>query len=69
MFQGSHEDEQKIKKNEEDGFMDDFYCDDGFSCSFNFRNMPPLIKHVGLKLSALHRRVLCIFDALPDSNF
>ena len=68
-FQGRHEDEQKIKhKRERDGFRADYYCDNGFACSFHFRNMLPPINHVRLKLSTLHSRVLGLFDAFIDIN-
>ena len=52
-FQGRHKDKHKIKhKREGDGFTYDFYCDNIFAHYFHFRNMPPPMKHVRLKLSA-----------------
>ena len=69
-FQGRHKDKKKIKsKREGDDFMADCYFDNSVSCSFNFRNMPPPIKCVRLKLSILCSRVLGLFDALSNSNY
>ena len=48
--------------------MDD-YCDNGFACCFHFISIPPTIKHMKLKLSTLHSRVLDLFDAFPRNNY
>ena len=69
-FQGSHKEKHKIKwKHEGDIFMADYCCDNGFTCSFHFRSMPPPINHVRLKLSALWSRALGLFDTFPDGDF
>ena len=49
--------------------MADCWCDNGFTHSFHFRNVPPPKKHLRLKLSALNSRVLGLFDTLPDKNY
>ena len=67
--QGRHADEMKIKhKREGNGFMVDCWCDDGFTCSFHFKNMPAPIKYLRLKLSPLYGRVLGLFDTLLCQN-
>ena len=69
-FQDRHADKLKIKfKREGDGFMADCWCDDGFTYSFYFRNMPPPQKHLRLKSSAFHSRVLGLFDTLPHQHY
>ena len=41
-FQERHGDKQKMKlKREGNGFIADYWCDNGFMYSFYFRNMPP----------------------------
>ena len=68
-FQGRHKGKQKIKfKREEDGFIADCHCDNGFACSFHFRNMPPPTKHVRLTLISLHSRLVDLFNALNGIN-
>ena len=49
--------------------MADCWCDNGFAYSFYFRNMPPPQKYLRLKLSALHSRVLGLFDTLPHCHY
>ena len=46
--------------------MDNCNCDNGFACLFNFRNAPPPMKHVRLKLSNFHSRVSDLFETFPD---
>ena len=48
--------------------MDDCYFYNGFTNSFYFRHMPPLIKNVRLNLSALRSRVTCLLHTFPDNN-
>ena len=69
-FKGRHQDKQKIKhKCEGYIFMVDYYCDNGFACSFNFMNMPTPTNHMRLKLSTFHNRVLGLFAALLNSDY
>ena len=61
---------KKIKhKREGDGFIADCYCDNGFTCSFLFRNAHSSINHMRLKLRVFHSRVLGLFDELTDSKY
>ena len=64
-FKGKHGDKLRAScKQEGDGFQCDAICDDGFACSFYFRNEPPPEKcsHA----PALHARVLGLFGMLQD---
>ena len=64
-FKGKHGDKLRISyKREGDGFQCDAICDDGFTYSFYFRNEPPPEKYS--HMSALHARVLGLFDILQD---
>ena len=49
--------------------MADCYCDNGFTCSFLFRNAHSSINHMRLKLRVFHSRVLGLFDELTDSKY
>ena len=69
-FQGCYADKQKIKfKREGDGFIADFLCNNSFTYSFHFRNIPPPQKYLHLKLSATHSRELGLFHTLLYSNY
>ena len=69
-FHSCHADKQKIKyKREEDRFIADCLCDNGFICLFYFRNIPSPQKHLRLKLLVLHSQVLALFDTLPHKYY
>ena len=64
-FKGKRGDKLRINyKREGDGFQCDAIYDDGFTYSFYFRNEPPPDKYS--HMSALHARVLGLFDQLQD---
>ena len=66
-FQGRHSDKLRITyKAEGDGFQCDAVCDEGFTYAFYFRNEPPPEKYD--YLSALHARVMSLFDTLQEKN-
>ena len=66
-FQGKHEDKLRVTfKAAGDGFMCDAICNDGYTYCFYFRNMPPPEKYIRQGMSALHARVLSLFDKLRD---
>lgn len=64
-FKGNHVDKQQINyKREGDGFLADTLCQSGYTYTFYLWNMPPP-KHYSEKgCSALHARVLFMFDQL-----
>ena len=67
-FKGQHQDKQRISyKREGDGFLADTLCESGFTYTFYFRNMPPPKHYISKGCSALHARVLFMFDQLKSS--
>ena len=68
-FQGHHVDKLRVTfKQAGDGFMCDAICSDGYTYCFYFRNMPAPQKYLDLCVSALHARVLSMFDKLKDKH-
>jgi len=66
-FKGKHADKLRINyKKEGDGFQCDALCNDGYTYSFYFWNEPPPSKYA--HLSALHARVLALFDTLVGNH-
>jgi len=66
-FKGNHADKRRITyKKEGDGFQADTICEKGFTYSIYFRNMPPPAHYIVKKCSALHARVLFLFEELKD---
>lgn len=68
-FTGRHQDKQRVNyKDEGDGFLTDSLCQDGYTYSFYFRNMPAPKKYLDKGFSPTHSRVLFLFDTLKDKN-
>jgi len=68
-FKGQHQDKQRINyKKEGDCFLADALCESGFTYSLFFRNMPPPKHYVSKGCSALHARVLFMFDQLKSAH-
>jgi len=66
-FQGRHGDKMRITfKAVGDGFQCDVICDSGFTYCVYFRNVPAPAKYLQRGMSALHARVLWLFDHLED---
>jgi hypothetical protein len=67
---GNHQDKQCINyKKEGDGFLADAICEDGYTYSFFFHNMPaPKKKFLNKKFSPLHARVLFLFEQFQEEN-
>ena len=68
-FTGRHQDKQRVNyKDEGDGFLTDSLCQDGYTYSFYFRNMPAPKKYVDQGYSPMNDRVLFLFDSLKEKN-
>lgn len=66
-MQGQHGDKLRITfKKAGDGFMCDAICDDGYTFSFYFRNMPSPKKYIDKGWAPLHARMFCMFDSLES---
>jgi hypothetical protein len=53
-FNGNHADKRRINyKKEGDGFQADTICEDGYTYSIYFHNMPPPAQYIAKKCSAL----------------
>ena len=66
-FKGNHADKQRISyKKEGDGFLADTLCESGYTYTIYLRNMPPPKHYVDKGCSALHARVLFMFDQLKS---
>jgi hypothetical protein len=66
-FKGNHCDKQRVSyKREGDGFLADAICDSGYTYTFYFRNVPAPKQYIDRKCSALHSRMLFLFDTLKD---
>ena len=68
-MQGRHPLKLRITyKKEGDGFQCDALCDNGYTFTFFFRHEPPPKRYTNKGLSALHARVMSMFDAIEDKN-
>ena len=68
-FQGRHGDKMRITfKRAGDGFQCDVLCEDGFTFTVYFRNVPAPEKYTRQGLSPLHARVMYLFDSLEDTH-
>ena len=68
-MQGRHPDKLRITyKKEGDGFQCDALCDDGYTFTFFFCHEPPPKEYTNRGLSALHARVLKLFDGVEDKH-
>jgi hypothetical protein len=66
-FKGNHCDKQRVSyKCEGDGFLTDAICDSGYTYAFYFQNIPAPKNYIDRKCSALHARMLFLFDTLKD---
>ena len=64
-FKGNHADKQRISYKREGGvFLADTICESGYTYTLFFRNMPPPRHYISKGCSALHARVLFMFDQL-----
>ena len=69
-FKGKHPDKARVTfKKEGDGFLIDALCDDGFTLTFYFRNMPSPKKWISKNFSPTHARILFMFEQLQGKNF
>ena len=69
-FQGRHSDIQRVTfKKEGGGFLIDALCDDGFTMTFYFRNIPAPKKWIDKGVSPTHSRILFMFDQLKGTHF
>ena len=68
-MQGHHPDKLRITyKKEGDGFQFDALCNDGFIFTFYFQHELLPKKYTDQGLSALHARVMSMFDYVEDKN-
>ncbi len=66
-YKGNHCDKQRVSyKREGDGFLTDAICDSGYTYLFYFHNVPAPKTYIDRKCSALHSRMLFLFDTLKD---
>jgi hypothetical protein len=66
-FKGNHVAKQRIcYKREGDGFLADTLCESGYTYTIYLRNMPPPKHYIDKGCSALHSRVLFMFDQLKS---
>ena len=69
-FQGRHPDKQRVTfKKEGDGFLIDALCDNGFTMTFYFRNMPAPAKWTRKGFCPTHARMLMMMEQLDGENF
>jgi len=69
-FKGKHPDKARVTfKKEGDGFLIDALCDDGFTMTFYFRNMPAPKKWIDKGFSPTHSRILFMFEQLKGELF
>jgi hypothetical protein len=68
-FTGRHQDKQQVNdKDEGDGFSTDLFCQDEYTYSFYFHNMPAPKKYIDEGYSPTHSRVLFLFDLLKEKK-
>ena len=69
-MKGKHPDKQRVRYKEEgDGFIIDALCDDGFTLTFYFQNMPAPRKWTRLGFSPTHSHILFMIESINAKNF